>query len=75
MLLKKISTDGSSKLMLETSTSVRINSNYIEKPGMLDLTGKAKWEAWNGKKGVSKQDAMKSYVEVAKANLDESLWK
>ena len=22
-----------------------------DKPGMLDLKGKAKWEAWNGKKG------------------------
>jgi len=23
-----------------------------ERPGMLDFTGKAKWDAWNGKKGT-----------------------
>ncbi|GBP84356.1 Acyl-CoA-binding protein homolog [Eumeta japonica] len=32
------------------------------KPGMLDLKGKYKWEAWNGKKGMSKEDAMKEYI-------------
>lgn len=30
---------------------------------MLDFKGKAKWEAWNGKQGVSKDDAMTKYVE------------
>lgn len=24
----------------------------LDKPGMLDFKGKAKWEAWNGKKGM-----------------------
>lgn len=32
------------------------------RPGMLDLKGKAKWDAWNGKKGLSKDDAMTAYV-------------
>ncbi|KAF1773217.1 FERM/acyl-CoA-binding protein, 3-helical bundle [Phytophthora cactorum] len=31
-------------------------------PGMFDLTGKAKWNAWNAKKGVSTEDAMKAYI-------------
>ncbi|XP_063003662.1 acyl-CoA-binding domain-containing protein 7 [Elgaria multicarinata webbii] len=34
----------------------------IECPGMLDLKGKAKWEAWNHKKGLSKEDAMNAYI-------------
>ena len=35
-----------------------------ERPGMLDFKGKAKFEAWKGKKGTSKEDAMKAYVEL-----------
>jgi len=32
---------------------------------MLDLKGRAKWEAWNGKKGQSKEAAMQAYVALA----------
>ncbi|XP_060786115.1 acyl-CoA-binding protein [Neoarius graeffei] len=32
------------------------------RPGMLDFTGKAKWDAWESKKGMSKEDAMKDYI-------------
>jgi len=32
------------------------------RPGMLDLTGKAKWDAWNGLKGKSQEDAKKEYI-------------
>ncbi|KAL7029029.1 hypothetical protein ACKWTF_006069 [Chironomus riparius] len=28
-----------------------VGDNNTEKPGMLDFKGKAKWEAWNGRKG------------------------
>ncbi|MEE6466723.1 hypothetical protein FKM82_007032 [Ascaphus truei] len=38
----------------------------IDCPAMVDVMGKAKWEAWNSKKGMSKEDAMKAYT--AKAN-------
>ncbi|XP_059822307.1 acyl-CoA-binding protein [Hypanus sabinus] len=34
-----------------------------ERPGMLDLKGKAKWDAWSAKKGTTKEDAMKNYIE------------
>lgn len=33
---------------------------------MLDLKGKAKWDAWNAKKGTSKDEAKQQYI--AKAN-------
>ncbi|KAG9349731.1 hypothetical protein JZ751_028179 [Albula glossodonta] len=32
------------------------------RPGMLDFTGKAKWDAWETQKGMSKEDAMKAYI-------------
>ncbi|XP_042541186.1 acyl-CoA-binding protein [Dipodomys spectabilis] len=34
-----------------------------DRPGLLDLKGKAKWDAWNQLKGMSKEDAMKAYVD------------
>ncbi|KAG8916594.1 hypothetical protein FRC00_014642 [Tulasnella sp. 408] len=34
------------------------------RPGMLDFTGKAKWDAWNEVKGTSKEDAENKYVET-----------
>ncbi|XP_056458720.1 acyl-CoA-binding protein homolog isoform X4 [Gadus chalcogrammus] len=38
----------------------------IDKPGMTDMKGKAKWEYWNTRKGMSKEDAMSSYIALAK---------
>ncbi len=32
------------------------------RPGMFDLKGRAKFDAWSGKKGVGKDKAMESYV-------------
>merc|ERR1712212_1118182 len=36
-----------------------------ERPGMLDFKGKAKWDAWSGKKGMTKEAAMEAYVTKA----------
>jgi len=33
-----------------------------KRPGMLDLKGRAKYDAWAGRKGLSKDDAKKTYV-------------
>merc|ERR1711953_125458 len=32
------------------------------RPGMLDMKGKAKWDAWNAKKGMSQDDAKNAYI-------------
>jgi len=37
----------------------------IEKPGMTDLRGVAKWEAWTEKKGMEKDEAKRKYIEMA----------
>lgn len=38
--------------------------NLDKKPGFSDMVGRAKWEAWNGCKGTSSQDAMRQYIEL-----------
>lgn len=35
---------------------------HTAKPGLLDFTGKAKWEAWNHKVGTSQDKAKQDYV-------------
>uniref|UniRef100_A0A3Q2QPC3 Acyl-CoA binding domain containing 7 n=1 Tax=Fundulus heteroclitus TaxID=8078 RepID=A0A3Q2QPC3_FUNHE len=37
-----------------------------DRPGLLDLTGKAKWDAWESRKGMSKDEAMSTYITHAK---------
>ncbi|XP_059555672.1 acyl-CoA-binding protein-like [Myotis daubentonii] len=39
-----------------------VGDTNTERPGMLDLKGKAKWDAWNELKGTSKEDTMKAYI-------------
>lgn len=39
------------------------------RPGMLDFKGKAKWDAWSAKKGLSQEDAQKQYIELVKGLL------
>ncbi len=34
------------------------------RPGMLDFKGRAKYDAWAGKRGVGKERAMQDYVAV-----------
>jgi diazepam-binding inhibitor (GABA receptor modulator, acyl-CoA-binding protein) len=34
------------------------------RPGMLDFKGRAKFDAWSGKKGTTREAAQKAYVEL-----------
>ncbi|MFN8671712.1 MAG: acyl-CoA-binding protein [Candidatus Sericytochromatia bacterium] len=34
------------------------------KPSMFDFKGVAKYDAWEAKKGLSKEDAMKEYIDL-----------
>jgi len=38
-----------------------------KKPGFGDMVGRAKWDAWNGLKGTSSEDAKKQYVELIRS--------
>ena len=35
-----------------------------KRPGFSDMVGRAKWDAWNGAKGQSTDDAMQAYVDL-----------
>lgn len=41
--------------------------NGEKKPGFGDMVGRAKWDAWNGVKGTSADDAMQQYVDLIKS--------
>ncbi|KAI9558197.1 hypothetical protein GHT06_014950 [Daphnia sinensis] len=34
----------------------------VARPGMLDLKGKAKWDSWESKKGMSSDAAKEAYI-------------
>jgi diazepam-binding inhibitor (GABA receptor modulating acyl-CoA-binding protein) len=38
--------------------------NTEKKPGFTDMVGRAKWDAWNGLKGTSTDDAMQQYIDL-----------
>uniref|UniRef100_A0A670J0U7 ACB domain-containing protein n=2 Tax=Podarcis muralis TaxID=64176 RepID=A0A670J0U7_PODMU len=63
--LKTKPTDDELKELYGLYKQSTVGNINIECPGMLDLKGKAKWEAWNQKKGMSKEDAMKAYISKA----------
>ena len=35
-----------------------------KRPGMLDLKGRAKWDAWDRKKGLAREQAMEQYCQL-----------
>jgi diazepam-binding inhibitor (GABA receptor modulator, acyl-CoA-binding protein) len=38
--------------------------NSEKKPGFGDMVGRAKWDAWNGFKGTSNDDAKQQYIDL-----------
>lgn len=44
-----------------------VGDNTEKKPGFTDMVGRAKWEAWNGFKGTSNQDAMQQYTDLVES--------
>ncbi|XP_054479862.1 acyl-CoA-binding protein-like [Anoplopoma fimbria] len=36
----------------------------IERPGFFDIAGRGKWDAWERRKGLSKEEAMTAYVDL-----------
>jgi acyl-CoA-binding protein len=38
--------------------------NAEKKPGFGDMVGRAKWDAWNGVKGTSADDAKQQYIDL-----------
>ena len=40
-----------------------------KRPGMLNMVGRAKYDAWAGRKGMSKDAAMQAYVDLVERLL------
>lgn len=38
--------------------------NAEKKPSFTDVVGRAKWDAWNGFKGLSSDEAMQQYIDL-----------
>ena len=41
-----------------------VGDNTEKKPGFSDMVGRAKWDAWNGLKGTSQDDAQQQYIDL-----------
>lgn len=41
-----------------------LGDNTEKKPGFGDMVARAKWDAWSGMKGTSKDDAMQKYIDL-----------
>ncbi|KAI6182390.1 Acyl-CoA-binding protein-like protein 1 [Aphelenchoides bicaudatus] len=64
-LVKKLKTSPDNDELLELYALFKqstVGDNKTEKPGMFDLKAKYKWSAWDGKKGISQNDAKAQYV-------------
>jgi carboxylesterase len=35
-----------------------------DRPGLMDMVGRAKYDAWMARKGLGRDDAMRQYVEL-----------
>jgi diazepam-binding inhibitor (GABA receptor modulator, acyl-CoA-binding protein) len=44
-----------------------VGDNTEQKPGFGDMVGRAKWDAWNGLKGTSTEDAMQQYIDLVES--------
>ncbi|QWU86702.1 hypothetical protein CA3LBN_000920 [Candidozyma haemuli] len=48
-----------------------VGDNTTAKPGVFDLKGKYKWQAWEDLKGTSQEDAEKQYIELASSLIEK----
>jgi acyl-CoA-binding protein len=44
-----------------------IGDNSEKKPAFSDFVARAKWDAWTGHKGLSADEAMRQYIDLAKS--------
>merc|ERR1712035_181726 len=65
--VKKLSKEPSNDEKLQVYSLYKqctVGDCNTEKPGMLDMKGKAKWEAWNKLKGMSQDEADAAYIKL-----------
>lgn len=47
----------------------KFGDNNDPKPGMFDIVGKLKWNAWKDRSGQDQEECKKEFIEMAKAIL------
>merc|ERR1712080_379049 len=52
-------------------TQAPVGDINTERPGMLDFTGKAKWDSWKSKEGMSQDEAKEKYIAYAKEMVEK----
>eukprot|EP00983_Pelagomonas_calceolata_P127527 1161413-Pelagomonas_calceolata.AAC.3 len=52
------------RLWKQLMTSGDEHHDDDNRPGIFDQKGRYKWDAWNGKKGMSQEDAKKQYIQL-----------
>ncbi|KAE9547105.1 hypothetical protein FO519_009685 [Halicephalobus sp. NKZ332] len=68
--VKKLKTSPNNDELLELYALYKqgtVGDNNTAKPQMVDVKGKAKWSAWDGKNGTPKEEAKELYI----AKVDE----
>ncbi|KAM5151942.1 acyl-CoA-binding protein [Mantella aurantiaca] len=63
--VKKLTKTPSDDEMLQTYALYKqatVGDVNTARPGMLDFKGKAKWDTWESKKGISQEDARAQYI-------------
>ncbi|ORY02999.1 acyl-CoA-binding protein [Basidiobolus meristosporus CBS 931.73] len=68
--VKTLATKPSNTQLLELYALFKqgiFGDNTAERPGMFDIQGKAKWDAWTGKKGMSKEEAQAAYIALVES--------
>ncbi|KAG8443190.1 hypothetical protein GDO86_011846, partial [Hymenochirus boettgeri] len=69
--LKSRPTDDELKELYSLYKQSTVGDINIDCPGMLDLKAKTKWEAWNTRKGLSKDEAMTAYISKASELIEK----
>ena len=41
-----------------------------KRPGMMNMVGRAKWDAWNDRKGMDSDSAMQAYIDLVQSLQD-----
>jgi len=69
--VNKTMTDDELKEIYALYKQATVGDINVSRPGMLDFKGKAKWDAWNTKKGMAQDKAKEEYIAFAKKMLEK----
>ncbi|XP_031635174.1 acyl-CoA-binding domain-containing protein 7-like [Contarinia nasturtii] len=69
--LKETPADGDLLELYALYKQATVGDVNTTRPGLLDFKGKAKWDAWNHKKGTDSEKAKQDYVNKAQELIEK----